>query len=116
MGVFGRASPAQKPPSSYQLRKSYKSYIKTGKRCLTLDTGCAYNLSDMEYKDYYKILGVDRKAKEDEIKRAYRKLVSQYHPHKLVSRGLPEEMMDIAKRKTQDIQAAYELINQHRQD
>ncbi|MFA9404165.1 MAG: DnaJ domain-containing protein, partial [Anaerolineales bacterium] len=28
----------------------------------------------MEYKDYYKVLGVERKAKEDEIKRAYRKL------------------------------------------
>ena len=34
----------------------------------------------MEYKDYYKILGVDRKASEDEIKRAYRKLALQYHP------------------------------------
>ncbi len=34
----------------------------------------------MEYKDYYKILGVDRKASEEEIKRAYRKLVRQHHP------------------------------------
>jgi curved DNA-binding protein len=34
----------------------------------------------MEYKDYYKILGVDRKASAEEIKRAYRKLALQYHP------------------------------------
>ena len=34
----------------------------------------------MEYKDYYKILGVDRKASEEDIKRAYRKLALKYHP------------------------------------
>jgi DnaJ-class molecular chaperone len=34
----------------------------------------------MEYKDYYKILGVDRKASEKEIKSAYRKLARKYHP------------------------------------
>ena len=33
----------------------------------------------MEYKDYYKIMGVDRKATQEEIKRAYRKLARKYH-------------------------------------
>jgi curved DNA-binding protein len=34
----------------------------------------------MKYKDYYAILGVDRNAGADEIKRAYRKLARKYHP------------------------------------
>ncbi|MFC3396704.1 co-chaperone DjlA [Brenneria rubrifaciens] len=44
------------------------------------------------------------------IKRAYRKLMSEHHPDKLVAKGLSPRMMEMAKRKAQDIQAAYELL------
>jgi DnaJ like chaperone protein len=62
----------------------------------------------------YATLGLTEKASDSEIKRAYRKLVSQYHPDKLVSRGLPEEMMEIAKTRVRDINTAYDQVKQAR--
>ena len=49
-----------------------------------------------------------------EVKKAYRKLVSQFHPDKLVSHGLPEEMMEIAKTRVREINTAYDQIKQTR--
>lgn len=62
----------------------------------------------------YAALGVERKATDAEIKRAYRRLLSQHHPDKLVSRGLPEEMMKLAAEKTHEIRQAYETITRAR--
>ncbi len=58
----------------------------------------------------YAALGITREASEPEIKRAYRKLVGQYHPDRLVSQGLPEEMMEKAKERVRDINLAYDRI------
>ena len=65
-------------------------------------------------REAYEVLGLSREARDDEVKRAYRRLMSQNHPDKLVSRGLPESMLDMAKEKTQAIQAAYERIREAR--
>lgn len=65
-------------------------------------------------KEAYATLGVLANATGKEIKRAYRKLMSEHHPDKLVAKGLPEEMMEMAKKKTQEIQAAYDLIQEER--
>jgi len=62
----------------------------------------------------YAQLGLTRKATDAEVKRAYRKLVSQYHPDKLVAHGLPEEMMEVAKTRVRDINTAYDRIKQAR--
>jgi len=64
--------------------------------------------------DAYRTLGVDRSATNIELKRAYRRLMNQHHPDKLVAKGLPQEMMDMANQKTQEIKAAYELIRSSR--
>jgi len=58
----------------------------------------------------YKVLGIDKNTAMPVIKKAYKKLMSQHHPDKLIAKGLPPEMMESAKQKTQDIQAAYDLI------
>ena len=62
----------------------------------------------------YAQLGLNSSASDAEVKKAYRKLVSQYHPDKLVSHGLPEEMMDIAKTRVREINTAYDQIKQTR--
>jgi len=62
----------------------------------------------------YASLGIKADASQQEIKRAYRKLVSQYHPDKLVSQGLPEEMMEMSKQRVREINAAYDKIKASR--
>ena len=62
----------------------------------------------------YAVLGVSEASDLKDIKKAYKKLMSQHHPDKLVAKGLPPEMMEAAKQKTQDIQAAYDLITKNR--
>jgi DnaJ like chaperone protein len=61
-------------------------------------------------KDAYAVLGVSPRDSDATVKRAYRRLLSQHHPDKLVSKGLPEEMMKMASQKTHEIRTAYEMI------
>jgi DnaJ like chaperone protein len=58
----------------------------------------------------YAVLGVTPKDSDAAVKRAYRKLLSQHHPDKLVSKGLPEDMIKLATQKTHEIRRAYEMI------
>jgi DnaJ like chaperone protein len=61
-------------------------------------------------KDAYALLGVSPKDSDDAVKRAYRKLMSQHHPDKLASKGLPEDMIRLASQKTHEIRQAYEMV------
>ena len=63
-----------------------------------------------QLEDAYEILGVSADADAKAIKRAYRKLMNEHHPDKLIAKGLPPEMMNVAKEKSQQIQHAYDVI------
>ncbi len=70
--------------------------------------------SASQLSDAYSILGVEQDADGKTVKRAYRKLMNEHHPDKLMAKGLPPEMMTVAKEKSQEIQSAYELIKKEK--
>ncbi len=66
------------------------------------------------FEDPFEVLGLKRGADDRAVKQAYRRLTSQNHPDKLVSKGLPKEMLELAKQKTAEIRAAYDQIRNER--
>jgi len=72
------------------------------------------NSSKLTIDDAYVILGADKSLTDKELKRAYRRLLAQHHPDKLVAKGLPDEMIRLANEKTQEIIGAYEFIKKNR--
>ena len=66
--------------------------------------------SDISPAEARRILGVEDGAGQDDIKRAYRRLMNQHHPDKLIARGMPEEMVRGATERSQEIRRAYERL------
>src|SRR6056297_1252784 len=60
------------------------------------------------------LLRVARGLGLSEVKKAYRRLMSQHHPDKLAARGMPENMRPMAEEKTREIRKAYDLIKEAR--
>ena len=58
----------------------------------------------------YALLEVGPNASDEQVVKAYRRQMSRHHPDKLKANGLPESMLERAKERTQQIQAAYELL------
>lgn len=76
--------------------------------------GGATSPSEPTLDDAYAALGVSADASDQEVKKAYRKLMSEYHPDKLIGQGLPEDMIKGATERSQEIQNAYARIKKHR--
>lgn len=64
--------------------------------------------------DPYEILGVGADAEDAEVRTAYRRLLGENHPDKLMAQGLPEEFIEVANRKMAEINAAYDRIKKER--
>jgi DnaJ like chaperone protein len=62
----------------------------------------------------YSLLEADASMSDEAVVKAYRRQMSRHHPDKLQANGLPESMLERAKERTQQIQAAYELIRARR--
>jgi DnaJ like chaperone protein len=70
--------------------------------------------SETRLADAYEVLGVAASAADAEVTRAFRRLMSQNHPDKLVAQGLPESMVAAAHERTQRILEAYEIVKTQR--
>jgi DnaJ like chaperone protein len=84
-----------------------------------------FKISDKQFEDikavyfkdhdkYYKILNCTPQCSNEEIKSNYKKLVKDFHPDTIVSKGLPEEFIDFATSRFHEIQESYEKIRQER--
>ena len=70
--------------------------------------------TSQQIENAYKTLGASPSASDEELKRTYRKLMSENHPDKLAGRGLPESMREMAEERTREISHAYDVIKEAR--
>ena len=96
---FGSYSQRQQNETNQSSSDSYSSYSRNN-----------YKASKTNLDHAYALIEVTPNASKQEVKRAYRRLLSRNHPDKLIAQGLPQEMIKIANEKTQKIVKAYELI------
>ena len=84
-----------------------------------------FRISDTQFADlksvyfkqndmHYRTLNCTMQSTDEEIKSSYKKLVKEYHPDMIISKGLPEEFVDVATKKFQEIQEAYNEVRQER--
>jgi DnaJ like chaperone protein len=84
-----------------------------------------FNISDNQYEDikatyfndldkHYKILNCTPESTKEEIKSNYKKLVKDFHPDVIISKGLPEEFIEFASNRFREIQESYEKVRQER--
>ncbi len=109
---------SRNPPKTEQERQQdtyeapKKSQTKSSANGHDSHAYSAYQNQDLQ--KVYSILGVTSDMTDDEIRRAYQKLASQYHPDKLAGQGLPPEQINAGTERFKKIQTAYAFIKKYR--
>lgn len=95
-------------------RQYHKSYGNSDSESSQESYSSESSSSSSRLNAAYSLLGVTSEASESEIKKAHKKLMLKYHPDRLASQGLSEEMIRMYTEKAKDIQAAFDLIKRSR--
>jgi len=67
-----------------------------------------------DHEDPYVILGVERTISDEDLKKAYHRLVRENHPDSMIARGVPEEFVKLANEKVAAINGAYDIVKKQR--
>ena len=73
----------------------------------------SYSNNDFSFNNidrYYEILESSKNDSFEVIKKNYRRLIKEYHYDSIASKGLPEDMLQFAKEKTQELNEAYDAV------
>ncbi len=102
--------------SSFELNQ-YEQFVRAQQRFHSAGGGTGGGMHPPRQDNLaaaYQTLGVAPSASDSEVKTAYRRLMKDNHPDKLVARGLPENMIKLAQEKVQQINVAYDAIKHSR--
>ncbi|MFP4445720.1 MAG: TerB family tellurite resistance protein [Desulfosudaceae bacterium] len=100
------------------LSQEEETLIRLAARTFNYSEAAYNNLKGRYVQDtekYYAVLNISSSASDEEVKKQYRQLATQYHPDKIAAKGLPEEFITLANEKFREIQDAYEQIKSERQ-
>ena len=96
-------------------RESFYSTFNQHNTWQNYTSGASYNAQPTHaLNDAYAILNISSDDEKQDVKRAYRRLISKYHPDKYIAEGKSEQAIKQANEKTQTIRKAYECICKHR--
>ncbi len=97
--------------SAYDHQRNQQNYRHNQSRYSSSKESYYHRNYQQTTHDYaYTVLGVSPAASKQDVKRAYRKLMSKHHPDKLIAQGASDSMIQVANEKTQKIRKAYEQI------